>query len=400
MRFILPLLALAAPLHAELLATFHTTKGDVVAELQYDHTPQTVASFITLAEGTRNIVDPLTGAVTRRKFFDGQPFYRTANNDYYKFAQTGSGNGTNNGGGPGYTIRDELTTSLTHVPYVLSMAHAGPNTNGSQFFITGSLSQPSYDLVHTVFGLVTDTASQAVIDSIINAGDGASTINSVTISRTDASAAAFDEHAQNLPVVSRATGTLSVARNSLAQWVFDTPITEGTVFRAFRSETLEPDSWLEIDDAALHLGIDATAPDSCPLDDASAPHCYYHLTTAAHPGACAPDSLVSRTVELTLSGGTLTLDFDSTGIAGTTTYTPATGDPFGGPFTATAITTGPHHLLFIANTPSIAPQYLLIKIGCDLAGTTRILGRHSTQYYDFDYDGWYQFASGSSAISR
>jgi hypothetical protein len=75
-KVLIPLLILATPLHAKLLATFHTTQGDVVVELQYDKTPLAVANFIGLAQGTRSWLDEETGAVVRKPFYVGEKFYR------------------------------------------------------------------------------------------------------------------------------------------------------------------------------------------------------------------------------------------------------------------------------------------------------------------------------------
>ena len=132
------LIAAACPLHAALLAHFQTTQGAVTAELQYTKAPQAVANFITLSQGTRKRLNVATGVVTNAPFYIGEKFFRVINDSTFKIAQTGSGNGTNAGGGPGYTFRDEFDPTLTHVPYVLSMANSGPNSNGSQIFFTGN----------------------------------------------------------------------------------------------------------------------------------------------------------------------------------------------------------------------------------------------------------------------
>lgn len=116
-------------------ATFKTEKGDFVIELYADKAPQTVNNFVFLA---------------REGFYDGVTFHRVIK-DF--MAQGGDPTGTGTGG-PGYKFADEFHRSLKHDgPGVLSMANAGPNTNGSQFFIT-HVATPWLDGKHTVFGKV------------------------------------------------------------------------------------------------------------------------------------------------------------------------------------------------------------------------------------------------------
>ena len=116
-------------------ATIKTTKGDIVCELYADKTPKTVNSFVFLAnEG----------------FYDDVIFHRIIKNF---MAQTGDPEGTGTGG-PGYRFEDEFHPALRHDgPGVLSMANSGPNTNGSQLFLT-HVSTPHLDNLHSVFGRV------------------------------------------------------------------------------------------------------------------------------------------------------------------------------------------------------------------------------------------------------
>ena len=153
---------LAGTADAALFANFQTSRGTVVIDLQYTKAPQTVANFITLAQGTRSWVDPVSGAVKTTPFYNGTVIHRTENTSTFKIAQGGTrtGNGTE---GPGYSFRDEFHATLTHVPYVFSMANSGPNTNGSQFFITLGPT-PHLDNKHSVFGEVIE--GQNVVDAI------------------------------------------------------------------------------------------------------------------------------------------------------------------------------------------------------------------------------------------
>jgi peptidyl-prolyl cis-trans isomerase A (cyclophilin A) len=134
----------------KLFATLKTSMGEIEVELFEDKVPNTVANFVGLAEGTKEWTDPRSGQKAKRPFFDGLIFHRVIPNF---MIQCGCplGRGT---GGPGYTFRDELHRDLKHdKPGVLSMANAGPNTNGSQFFIT-SVPTPWLDGKHSVFGQV------------------------------------------------------------------------------------------------------------------------------------------------------------------------------------------------------------------------------------------------------
>lgn len=126
-------------------ALLQTEKGDIHIELYADRTPKTVNNFVFLA---------------RQGFYDGVTFHRVIPGF---MAQTGDPTGTG-AGGPGYTFEDEFDPTLRHDgPGVVSMANRGPNTNGSQFFITYA-AQPHLDDHHTVFGRVIDGMS--VVESL------------------------------------------------------------------------------------------------------------------------------------------------------------------------------------------------------------------------------------------
>ncbi len=125
--------------------TMDTTKGEIELELYPQHAPKTVNNFVFLA---------------KEGFYDGIKFHRVINDFMIQGGDpTGSGSG-----GPGYRFEDELTGNpLTHERCVISMANAGPDTNGSQFFITHS-PQPHLNGRHTVFGKV--IKGQEVVDAI------------------------------------------------------------------------------------------------------------------------------------------------------------------------------------------------------------------------------------------
>lgn len=162
-----------------LYAKFDTARGEILCKLEFEKTPLTVTNFVGLAEGTKDLGG---GAKAKGdKFYDGMKFHRVIPNF---MIQGGCPLGTGTGG-PGYTFPDEIDPSLTHsVPGILSMANAGPGTNGSQFFIT-HVATPWLDGKHTVFGHV--VSGQDVVDKI----QGNDALNSVEIIRVGAAAEAF-----------------------------------------------------------------------------------------------------------------------------------------------------------------------------------------------------------------
>lgn len=133
-------------------AVFYTNQGNFTCELFYKKTPITVANFVGLAEGTRELTDQTTGQKYKKRFYDGLIFHRVIK-DFIIQGGCPNGDGT---GSPGkdYWFVDEFDPELKHDSEgILSMANSGPNTNGSQFFITLS-AQSHLDNKHTVFGKV------------------------------------------------------------------------------------------------------------------------------------------------------------------------------------------------------------------------------------------------------
>lgn len=166
-------------------ADIQTSKGDIVVQLEFEKTPNTVANFVSLTEAENTLVDE---KYKGKRYYDGVKFHRVIK-DF--MIQSGDPEGTGKGG-TGYKFGDEFPVDddgkliLTHKgPGVLSMANSGPNTNSSQFFITHR-ETPHLDGKHSVFGHV--IMGQEVVDSI--AQDDV--INKIDIIRNGKSAKNFD----------------------------------------------------------------------------------------------------------------------------------------------------------------------------------------------------------------
>ena len=170
-----------------LFARFETNRGEIIVKLEYEKTPLTVCNFAALAEGN------MEGQKGKR-FYNGLKFHRVisvANGDGQDFMiQGGCPDGTGRGN-PGYQFPDEFDSSLKHDrPGVLSMANSGPDTNGSQFFIT-IVPTPHLDGRHAVFGYV--VKGQDIVNSTIR-GD---VIKKVTIIRNGQKAKNFKANQEN-----------------------------------------------------------------------------------------------------------------------------------------------------------------------------------------------------------
>jgi peptidyl-prolyl cis-trans isomerase A (cyclophilin A) len=164
---------MAEPIHA----TFKTSLGDIVVRLLPEKAPKTVENFLGLAEGTREWTDPRSGKKVKTPLYDGTSFHRVIPQF---MIQGGDPLGTGTGG-PGYRFADEIgPDNKFDRPGLLAMANAGPNTNGSQFFIT-EVPTPHLNRGHTIFGEVVKGGE--LIAQIAKTGNGKVKLDRVVITR-------------------------------------------------------------------------------------------------------------------------------------------------------------------------------------------------------------------------
>jgi FKBP-type peptidyl-prolyl cis-trans isomerase len=235
-----------------LYAKFNTSKGEILVNLEFEKTPGTVGNFVALAEGNlENSAKP-----QGTPYYDGLKFHRVIP-DFMIQGGCPLGTGTGN---PGYKFDDEIHPDLKHdAPGKLSMANAGPGTNGSQFFIT-HVETPWLDGKHTVFGNVVE--GQDVVDAvaqgdkiesieIVRVGDAAKNFNAIEAFRTfegerekrvaaereaaraelDKLAAGFDETASGLryKIIQKGSGK-KAEKGNMVSVHYKGQLADGTVF--------------------------------------------------------------------------------------------------------------------------------------------------------------------------
>jgi peptidyl-prolyl cis-trans isomerase A (cyclophilin A) len=167
----------AAPVTTGGYAIFETSVGKIGVKLYADKAPATVANFIGLATGTKEAVDPRTRQKGKKPFYDGTVFHRVIPSF---MIQGGDPTGTGTGD-PGYRFADETRPTDQFKPGHLAMANSGPNTNGSQFFIT-EVATSHLNGKHTIFGEV--VCGFDLVPRIARAGNGATRLDHVVISAT------------------------------------------------------------------------------------------------------------------------------------------------------------------------------------------------------------------------
>lgn len=162
-----------------MVATFETNQGKFKIKLFNDKAPKTVENFVGLAKGSKEWTDPKTGVKAKKPFYDGLTFHRVIP-DFMIQGGCPLGTGT---GDAGYKFADEIDPSLKHdKPGMLSMANAGPNTNGSQFFVTVAAT-PWLDGKHAIFGEVIEGMDIVNKISLVKTGSGNKPAEPVTVKK-------------------------------------------------------------------------------------------------------------------------------------------------------------------------------------------------------------------------
>lgn len=391
---------LAGRARAALEADITTSKGVVTVVLEHTKAPRAVANFMTLADGSRRWVDSRNGAVNDGPFYPGLAFHRVENTAGSKFAEFGSKNGSGTDD-PGYRFPDELDATLIHEPYVMAYASDAPNGSGSRVYFTGSVSMPARDGRNVVFGKIPSAAGRQVIDEILAAGNGGTTVLSVSIRRTDPAALAFDQAAVPLPVVHPVAGPLHVTPGVSVR--LNAPRGVTTTLQAHASADLT--GW--VPHFRSFVGLDDAVPvQPETIDAAELARRFYHFSLVEFPGAGGASDFAGRTLTIVTDGtGPIVYEFDATGLAGTYLNTPLPGLPlfFAGPFTVRPEIPAKYDaygfsILLFADGLGGAPMNW-IRGGYDVIGAESLTGRQVTGLYDAMFNPVFE-DTGSLVLSR
>lgn len=365
---------------AQIYADIETTEGTFTIDLDYVNAPKTVANFIGLASGDKSWIDSTTGAVrVGVPYYNGIIFHRVIAG-FVNQAGSQRGDGSD---GPGYTFPDELVTSDFTDPYLMAMANSGPQTNGSQFFITVG-SPTNLNGIHTVFGTVPlDDGPDGIIDgsrSVIDLINAVPTnnerpindivIRSITVRRIGSSALAFDETAQNLPVVNPTQVTINTSLLP-TDVALDFTQPPGSTF----SSGISPDlsNWTL---QSRYLGPEATSPlSSFPLGDDQTTfdrHFYLPALVTWPSDAIFVSSLANRTFTLTTAVDPITpftFTFDSSGVTGTWDY-PNPSTPLSGNITNSVFTPNGYGGRVAMLLSGVRPDIWQLTLGIEIGAST------------------------------
>jgi len=298
-------------------ADFTTSLGSFTCQLDYTNAPRTVANFVGLATGERAWLDLPTGRARTNAFYNGLTFHRVIAG-FMNQGGSPNGQGTD---GPGYYFPDEFNTNLVFDSYgVLAMANSGPNSDGSQFFIT--VAPYGYgNNNYTIFGRVVSGSN--VVYAINHVATGANdkpltdvVIQQVNIRRVGAAAQAFNIHAHRLPLVTNQFLRITNRTGQVSLGFTNRPFAEN---RLYSSTNLS--AW-----TAEYLGIESATPGTNTLYRAKdAPRKFFRMAQVQYTSV-APETLYGRTLTLnfTVGPGLITIIFNSSGGG---TYTWAGGAP-------------------------------------------------------------------------
>lgn len=294
-----------------IFAEFKTSMGDFTVWLDHERAPRAVASFVGLATGETGWLDERSN-IWHRPFYDGSIFHRVVKDAQtngiaiqgggylWRSVDTNTGAVTTNFSGPGYAMLENVTNGLAHSNGVISMANSGPNTDGSQFFIT-TTNVPYWDGSYSVFGHV--VSGMPVVASIAAVavqpanerplGDVA--LSNVVVRRTGAAAEAFDVAAQGIPSPESTPMAAYRAGTNLELRIELAPQTRPLMF----SESADLQTWEH--GRLLPPGVDfytnaaQILPGSIPLASLGAKY-FFHSSRVSYPvPITAPTSHLGRT---------------------------------------------------------------------------------------------------------
>jgi len=308
-------------------AEFNTSMGSYTCRLEYALAPKAVANFIGLATGQRSWLDLPTGLVKTAPFYNGTTFHRIIGG-FMNQGGSPNGQGTD---GPGYAFVDEFSASLPHDRFgVLSMANSGPDSNGSQYFITVEPTPWLNDL-HTVFGRLYGGSNVVyAINHVATDGNNKPltnvTVQSVIIRRVGTAANAFDINGQGLPLVTNINLKIAKAAPKVTL-TFSNQLYADSRFYASGNLT----DWI-----SSKLGIDVSGTPTNSITVAvSTPKQFFHAAQILYPSSTfSPKTVFGRTLTMVFTNGTtgtLASTFNSSGFygVGTYNYNGSPGDLYG-----------------------------------------------------------------------
>lgn len=368
----------------QIYADFTTSMGSFTCALKYVESPQAVANFIGLAEGSRPWIDPATGVVRSGvPYYTGVTFHRVMAGF---MNQSGSRNGLGSDG-PGYTFRDEVTNGLTHslTGGTLSMANSGLNTNGAQFFITAGAAS-FLDGGYTIFGSVTSgfdviMAINAVPKTLNSGGEVAVPvtpviIRNIAIRRVGVAANAFDINAQTLPICGGVAGSLKVTPGVSVDYVMSAPQPAATDIQVSLSSDLRV--WTRIN--GIYQDPGSAGSSSINFTNSNiASRAFYNVSLVQNPAALGPASTSNRTLTAVFGAQSLTYHINAQGTGGTVDYNNSiTISNY--EFSVYQFNSGPYSGTWIFTSSSLKP----IQINAAYDGSSSILiqGRMSLKSWD------------------
>ncbi len=303
-----------------IFADFTTSLGSFSCQLSYSNAPKAVANFIGLATGQHAWLDLVTGQTRTNAFYNGLTFHRVIAG-FMNQGGSPNGKGTD---GPGYAFSDELNPLLTFdASWVLAMANSGPDSNGSQFFVTVA-PYPSGNNTYVIFGrVVSGTNVVAAINHVAtDSSDKPLTnvvIQQVAIRRVGTAAQSFDINAQALPVVTNLPLKISPGSGQITLNFSNRLYSDNRWYSTTNLSAWTPNS----------LGIEITAPTSnivqVPIDS---PQRFFRFAQVQYASTTfAPKNVFNRNLSLAFTSGgsgTAAISFDGSG-GGTFTFLPSPG---------------------------------------------------------------------------